>query len=39
MPPNLETLSSEQKRLALQAVNARARVEATVHDPRYAITL
>jgi site-specific DNA recombinase len=36
---NLGTLTYDQKRLAMHALNAEARVWSTGHDPRYAITL
>ncbi|MDQ3044114.1 MAG: hypothetical protein M3R06_03040 [Chloroflexota bacterium] len=36
---NLGTLTYEQKRLALHALNSSVRVWSTEHDPRYAITL
>ena len=36
---NLGTLTYEQKRLALHALNAEVRVWATGHNPRYAISL
>jgi site-specific DNA recombinase len=36
---NLGTLTYDQKRLALHALNAEARVWSTEHDPRYTITL
>ncbi len=36
---NLGTLTYEQKRLALHAMNAEVRVWAIGHDPRYAISL
>ena len=36
---NLGTLTYEQKRLALHALNGSVRVWSTEHDPRYAFTL
>lgn len=36
---NLQTLTDEQKRLALRALDVQVRVWATDHEPRYRISV